>query len=56
MDATSSILWRRSKLTRAAFNAVYDTFVRPGGFHELNSYYSVSRERSVPFGVDPTLD
>jgi len=45
MDAASSTLWRRSRLTRAAFNAIYDRFVRPGGFHELNSYYAVSRER-----------
>jgi 2-polyprenyl-3-methyl-5-hydroxy-6-metoxy-1,4-benzoquinol methylase len=45
MDATSSTLWLRSKLTRAAFNALYDRFVRPGRFHELNSYYAVSRER-----------
>jgi SAM-dependent methyltransferase len=36
---------RRSRLTRPAFDAVYDTFVRPGGFHELDSYYKVSRER-----------
>lgn len=36
---------RRSRLTRAAFDAVYDTFVRPGGFHELDSYYRISRER-----------
>ncbi|WP_341632045.1 class I SAM-dependent methyltransferase [Sphingomonas agri] len=36
---------RRSKLTRPAFDAAYDTFVRPGGFHELDSYYSISRER-----------
>jgi SAM-dependent methyltransferase len=36
---------RRSKLTRSAFDAVYDTFVRPGGFHELDSYYEISRER-----------
>lgn len=36
---------RKSTLTRSAFNAAYDSFVRPGGFHELNSYYEVSRER-----------
>jgi SAM-dependent methyltransferase len=36
---------RRSKLTRAAFDAAYDQFVQPGGFHELNSYYAISRER-----------
>jgi 2-polyprenyl-3-methyl-5-hydroxy-6-metoxy-1,4-benzoquinol methylase len=36
---------RRSRLTRAAFDTAYDTFVRPGGFHELNSYYQISRER-----------
>lgn len=36
---------RRGKLTRSAFNQVYDQFVRPGGFHELNSYYERSRER-----------
>jgi|KBSMisStandDraft_5_1062788.scaffolds.fasta_scaffold05521_3 SAM-dependent methyltransferase len=36
---------RRGKLTRSAFNQVYDEFVRPGGFHELNSYYERSRER-----------
>jgi SAM-dependent methyltransferase len=36
---------RRSKLSRSAFDAAYDTFVRPGGFHELNSYYAISRER-----------
>ena len=37
--------FRRSKLTRSAFNAAYDEFVRPGGFHELDSYYALSRER-----------
>lgn len=36
---------RRSKLTRSAFDAAYDRLVRPGGFHELNSYYDTSRER-----------
>jgi 2-polyprenyl-3-methyl-5-hydroxy-6-metoxy-1,4-benzoquinol methylase len=36
---------RRSKLTRPAFNAVYDRFVRPGGFTELDSYYEINRER-----------
>jgi len=36
---------RQSKLTRPAFNAAYDAFVRPGGFHELDSYYEASRER-----------
>jgi SAM-dependent methyltransferase len=36
---------RRAQLTRPAFNAAYDTFVRPGGFHELDSYYVTSRER-----------
>jgi len=36
---------RRGKLTRSAFNQAYDRFVRPGGFHELNSYYERSRER-----------
>lgn len=36
---------RRSKLSRDAFNAVYNAFVRTGGFHELNSYYEISRER-----------
>ena len=36
---------RRRKLTRSAFNQAYDQFVRPGGFHELNSYYERSRER-----------
>jgi SAM-dependent methyltransferase len=34
-----------AKLTRSAFDAVYDTFVQPGGFHELDSYYKLSRER-----------
>jgi SAM-dependent methyltransferase len=36
---------RRSRLTRPAFDAAYDQFVRPGGFHELDSYYAISRER-----------
>jgi SAM-dependent methyltransferase len=36
---------RQSKLSRARFNTVYDEFVKPGGFHELNSYYEISRER-----------
>jgi 2-polyprenyl-3-methyl-5-hydroxy-6-metoxy-1,4-benzoquinol methylase len=36
---------RQSKLSRARFNAVYDEFVKPGGFHEMNSYYEISRER-----------
>lgn len=36
---------RRNRLTRRSFDAVYDTFVCPGGFHELSSYYRVSRER-----------
>jgi SAM-dependent methyltransferase len=36
---------RRSKLTRSNFDAAYDALVRPGGFHELDSYYTISRER-----------
>jgi SAM-dependent methyltransferase len=36
---------RQAKLTRSAFVQVYDQFVRPGGFHELDSYYEASRER-----------
>src|SRR6478672_2356843 len=36
---------RRAKLTRSAFDVAYDAFVQPGGFHELNSYYELSRER-----------
>ena len=36
---------RKSKLTRTAFDQAYDTFVRPGGFHELDFYYRISRER-----------
>jgi 2-polyprenyl-3-methyl-5-hydroxy-6-metoxy-1,4-benzoquinol methylase len=32
-------------LTRHTFNAAYDEFVRPGGFHEMESYYAISRER-----------
>jgi SAM-dependent methyltransferase len=36
---------RQSKLSRSAFNTAYDEFVRPGGFHELDSYYKLSRER-----------
>lgn len=36
---------RQSLLTRARFNSVYDEFVKSGGFHELNSYYDISRER-----------
>lgn len=37
--------YRRSTLSRPEFNAIYDEFIRPGGFHELNSYYARSRER-----------
>jgi 2-polyprenyl-3-methyl-5-hydroxy-6-metoxy-1,4-benzoquinol methylase len=36
---------RTFKLTRAAFDTAYDRFVRPGGFHELDFYYQISRER-----------
>jgi len=36
---------RTAQLTRSAFDAVYDGFVGPGGFHELDSYYTISRER-----------
>jgi 2-polyprenyl-3-methyl-5-hydroxy-6-metoxy-1,4-benzoquinol methylase len=37
--------FRKSKLTRSAFDEAYDAFVRPGGFHELDLYYQLSRER-----------
>lgn len=40
-----SALARKTTLTRARFNEAYDAFVKPGGFHELNSYYEISRER-----------
>lgn len=36
---------RRAQLTRSAFNAAYDRLVRPGGFHEADSYYEISRQR-----------
>jgi cyclopropane fatty-acyl-phospholipid synthase-like methyltransferase len=36
---------RRSRITPAAFDAAYDEFVRPGGFHELDNYYDISRDR-----------
>jgi 2-polyprenyl-3-methyl-5-hydroxy-6-metoxy-1,4-benzoquinol methylase len=35
----------RSRITDAAFDAAYGEFVRPGGFHELDSYYTISRDR-----------
>lgn len=36
---------RRSPIDPAAFDAVYDQFVRPGGFHERDGYYTISRDR-----------
>ncbi|UAK24931.1 class I SAM-dependent methyltransferase [Sphingomonas nostoxanthinifaciens] len=38
---------RRQQITPAAFDAVYDRFVRPGGFHEHDDYYDISHDRYV---------
>lgn len=36
---------RRAELTRAAFDAAYERFVRTAGFFEPGGYYDLSRER-----------